>query len=360
MSGNFTESRPELRDPAPASPGKDPFGSSWGGRGVVVQAVLLLLLGYAMWWLLSPGYDHLIFANALVNTVLALGLLLTLRAGRLSLAQASLAGVGGYVSAYIAVHSQLNLLLTLLMGAVAAAIVGAVVGFLALRLQGFYFVIATLAFSQTFTIVTGAWQSVTGGLNGIIGIPRLSTVTGVGLFDFSFGGGYTGYSLLLLVAVAVCFVTVGLAVGRNRVGRAITAVGEDDTLAAALGAGVTRWRMAAFVVGSLMAGFAGAVQASYLGAAAPTTYNINASVLVLAMVFLGGSRSLPGAVVGAFALTYIPEWLRFGDQTQLLFTGLFFVFIAFALPKGLLPTIAALWRRIVRSRGRSTTSEGTS
>ena len=351
MTENLTTSRPEGLEKTTTPPTRDPFSNAWGGKGVAIQAAALLALGYALWWILLPGYDHLIFANALVNTILALGLLLTLRAGRLSLAQASLAGVGGYVSAYIAVHSQVNLLLTLILGALVAGVVGALVGILALRLHGFYFVIATLAFSQIFTIVTGAWQSVTGGLNGIIGIPRLSTTPG-GTFDFSFAGGYTGYSLLLLAAAAICFVIVGLATGKNRVGRAISAVGEDDTLAAALGAGVTRWRVAAFVVGSLMAGFAGAVQASYLGAAAPTTYNINASVLVLAMVYLGGSRSLPGAVVGAFALTYIPEWLRFGDQTQLLFTGLFFIFIAFALPKGLLPTLTIVWRHVTSSRGR--------
>lgn len=322
----------------------DPYARSRGWAPVALQAGLILIGGYALWWRIVPGYDQLVFSNALVNVLLALGLLLTLRAGRISLAQASLAGVGGYVSAYVAVNTQLNLVLTLVVGATLAGIVGAAIGLLALRLQGFYFVIATLAFSQIFTIVVGAWTSVTGGLNGITGIPRLGTTSG-GTFDFTFQGGYTGYSLLLLLAVALSVLGVGLAMGRNRFGRAVTAVGDDDVLAAALGASITRWRVTAFVVGALMAGFAGAVQASYLGGAAPTTYNINASVLVLAMVYLGGSRSLMGAVVGAFALTYIPEWLRFGDQTQLIFTGAFFIFIAFVLPKGLLPTAALAWRR---------------
>lgn len=345
MTQNVTATRQLSRLVGRRADAADPLAIPSGKLAVGSQAVVVLVAGYALWWILAPGYDQLIFANALVNVVLALGLLLTLRAGRISLAQASLAGVGGYASAYVAVHSQLNLMLTLVIGALGAGVVGAVIGALALRLQGFYFVIATLAFSQIFTIVVGSWQSVTGGLNGIVGIPRLGEASG-GSFDFSFAGGYIGYSLLLLITVSICLVVVGLAMRSNRFGRAVTAVGEDDVLAAALGAGVTRWRVLAFVIGAVMAGFAGAVQASYLGAAAPSTYNIDASVLVLAMVYLGGSRSLLGAVVGAFALTYIPEWLRFGDQTQLLFTGLFFVFIAFVLPNGLLPTIGQLWRRV--------------
>jgi len=309
----------------------------------LAEAGALMVVGLAAYFILTSAYDRLILSNALVNVLLALGLALTLRTGRISLAQATLAGVGAYVSAWLSVNTTMSLFMTVVLGTLAAGVIGLLIGMLGLRLAGFYFVIATLAFSQVFTVVVGAWQNVTGGLNGIVGVLRFNSVPG---FDFSFSGGYSGYVLLLLIVVVLAYVVTALMTGRNKVGRRLIAVGDNDLIATSVGVHPALWRTVAFAVGSLIAGLAGSIQASYLGVAAPSTYNLNASVLVLAMVFLGGKRSLPGVVIGAVALTYIPEWARFGPQSQLLISGAFFVVIAFLLPNGLIPTAGRIIRRV--------------
>lgn len=314
---------------------------------LLAEIVLLTVVAWLGIELLSSNYQRLLLCNALVNIMLALGLFLTLRSGRLSLAQATLAGVGGYVGAYLATHTLMSLALTIVLGGISAAVVGAILGSLALRLAGFYFVIATLAFAQVFTILVGGWQSVTGGLNGIVGIPRLDNVAiGGATLDFTYAGAYSGYALLLTALGVASYLLVRQMTGPTPIGRKISAVGHDDILASSLGVPITRWRVIAFTTGALIAGVAGAVQASYLGLAAPSTYNLDASVLILAMVFLGGRASLPGVVVGAVMLTYVPEYLRFGEQTQLIYTGVLFVAIAFILPTGLVPTIQAALLRI--------------
>lgn len=315
----------------------------------IVQVALMLVLWLVLWSSLPGGYDQLMLSNSLTNVMLALGLFLILRAGRMSLAQATLSGVGAYVAAYLDVNLHVNPLVALIPAALAAALVGGLVGLLALRLEGFYFVIATLALSQLFIVVVDSWQSVTGGSNGIFGVPRLSSSTG-GLFDFSWGGGYMGYALLLLILSTVSYAVVGILTGKTGVGRTITAIGADEVLASSLGVAVTKWRIVAFMVGSLIAGLAGAVQASYLGLAAPSTYSLYESVLVVAMVFLGGRNSLVGVVLGAFALTYIPQWFNFGAQTQLVFLGGFFVVITVLLPGGLVPSVGAATRRVLYRR----------
>jgi branched-chain amino acid transport system permease protein len=321
----------------------------------LIEAAAFATLGLLAFSTLSSAYNRLLLANALVNVLLALGLSLTLRTGRVSLAQATLAGVGAYVSAWLSVNTSMNLLVTVVIGTLAAGLVGVFIGVLSLRLAGFYFVVATLAFSEVFTVVVGAWQDVTGGLNGIVGVLRFDPVPG---FDFSFAGGYSGYVLLLLLVVVGAYLLVAAMTGRNRIGRRITAVGDDDLIATSLGVNPSLWRTIAFGTGALIAGLGGSIQVSYLGVAAPSTYNLTASVLVLAMVFLGGKRSLPGAVLGAVALTYIPEWARFGPQSQLLITGVFFIAIAFFLPDGLIPTIGRLARYIRRVFSGATHRQG--
>lgn len=331
---------------------KDGTAARWRGRARLTYAAELAVLaaaGVIAYVSLTSGYERLVMCTALINVILALSLAITLETGRISLAQASLAGVGAYASGWLALNTSLGLWITLLMGAVVAGLAGALLAGLAMRLIGFYFIIATLAFSEIFGIVVSGWSSGTGGLDGLNGIPPLPDVA-IGSMKLSYSSdqSLTGYFFTLLLILLAVFLLARCLTGSTRIGRRIRAVGDDDVLARSVGVRVTAWRSIAFIVASIVAGLAGGLQASLLGGASPSTYGLFPSVFVLAMVFTGGRRSLAGAVVGAILLTVIPEMLKFGTQTQLIYTGVFFLLVAFALPRGLVPSI--VW--LVHSRRR--------
>lgn len=307
------------------------------------------------YFLFPSSYDRLVLSGVLVNVVLALSLILVTEAGRISLAQASLAGVGAYFSGYLALTLSWNPFVAIVIGAVAATVAGVVIGGLALRLQGFYFAVASIAFSQIFLIVVSGWQSVTGGLAGLTGIPSLPNWSIAGLhMHYGFSIDLAGYYGTALALVVLTLVVVYLLTGKTSVGRRIRAVGVDDVLARSVGVSAAFWRTFAFSIGAFLAGLAGGLQASFLGGAAPSSYDTFSSVIILAMVFIGGRRSVPGAVVGALILTVVPEILRFsGGQAELIFDGVLFLAVAFVFPTGLVPTVSRLSRRLL-SRGVAT------
>lgn len=329
-----------------------------GLRRSAIEWLLIVGLAVLAYYVFTSGYQRLVASTALVNAILALSLLLTSFTNRLSLAQAALAGIGAYASGYLAVSKGLDPVLAIVVGALLATVFGTLLGLLALRLRGFYFAIATIAFAEIFSVVVSGWTSVTGGLGGLNGIPSLPDFS-IGGFNvvYSFDQALTGYYFTLLVVTAVVLAIVYAVTGDTRVGRKIRAVGDDEVLAQSVGVAATRWRTLAFSLGALLAGIGGGLQASLLGGAAPSSYDTFTSVMVLAMVFIGGRRSVPGAVVGAVLLTVVAEGLKMAASWQLVFYGAFFLAAAFFFPNGIVPSIGALVARVVRPRVRAREAE---
>ncbi len=327
-----------------------PSGQHSRGRSILPaslwQGLVIICCAVLAYELFTSGYDRLIACTTLVNIVLALSLGLATQTNRISLAQAALAGVGAYTSAYLALQHGVNPWLAIVAGAIVAVIIGLGLGLLALRLRGFYFAIATLAFSEIFAVVVSGWTNVTGGLGGLTGLPPLTTLPlGFTTLNYSFDIELTAYYWTLLALVVVALIIAYLFTGSSRIGRRVRAVGDDEVLAASVGVASTLWRTTAFATGALLAGLAGGFNASLLGGTAPSSYDTFTSVSILAMVFIGGRRSVSGAVVGAVILTVVPEALKFSADLQLLFFGAFFLISAFVFPNGIVPTLGDLVRR---------------
>jgi branched-chain amino acid transport system permease protein len=242
---------------------------------------------------------QLVAAGILVFVVLALGLNIVLGyAGLLDLGYAACFALGGYTVAMLGggrlaafVPARLDFTVILAISALVATIFGVINGALATRLRGDYLAIVTVAFGLIVPQVFINLDSWTGGAQGVAALPPPR------FFTHTLASPLERYYLVCVVVLLVAFGSLRLA--RSRIGRAWTAIGDDETAAASCGVDVTRAKHQAFVLGSIVAGVAGALFASIFSYVDPEQFDFRISAMVLAMVVIGGIGSVPGAIIGA-------------------------------------------------------------
>ncbi|MES2877581.1 MAG: branched-chain amino acid ABC transporter permease [Pseudomonadota bacterium] len=259
-------------------------------------------------------YSTLVFTVG-VHAMLALSIWLTLSCGLLSLANAAFMGIGAYVAALLTLQLGWSFPAVLLAGGVAPAVVALIIGAPVLRLSGVYLAMATLAFGEVVRI-TVLNLEITGGPEGLNGIPLVTE----------------GWHIVLLLA----FTVYGLArLRRSKVGRAFEAIKEDEVAARLMGIDVDRYKLLAFVLGALIAGVAGALNAHFTFFISPREYGFENAVDILTMTVLGGTSSLFGPMLGATILALLPEMLRFLQDFRALVNGAVLVLVVLFLPKGI-------------------------
>lgn len=280
----------------------------------------------------------------LFASVLGLSLYLPLMAGQLSLASPGFYALGGYVAAILSTkvfkvadgaRFPIPLLLVeMLIAAVLSAALAIIVGIPALRLRGIYLALATVAFVEIFRVIA-LNLTITGGAVGIFKVPQ----------PFSSTLQYLWIALPLLI-LAMAFV---FRLERSRIGRAFTAIREDELAADAMGIAPTYHKVIAFTIGGILAGIVGAVSAHFLNTWNTRQGDFNASITVLAIVLIGGSRTFLGPVLGGLVLTALPEILRsaadigglphwlsqFLKDGRLIIYGLLLVLCTIFFPQGL-------------------------
>jgi len=280
-------------------------------------------------------YNTLVYTVG-IHALLALSLWLTLSCGLLSLANAAFMGIGAYVAALLTLHLHWPFPAVLAAGALAPAAVAAIMGAPTLRLSGVYLAMATLAFGEVSRVLIINLE-ITGGPEGLNGIPQSTT----------------GWHILLVLALAV----YGLArLRRSRTGRAFEAIREDEVAARLMGIDVNGHKFLAFVLGALLAGLAGALNAHYTFFLSPREYGFENAVDILTMTVLGGISSLIGPVLGATILTLLPELLRFLHGYRLAVNGLILILVVLFLPTGIwdshrLRSALAAWRERRKAQG---------
>ncbi|MFQ3646925.1 MAG: branched-chain amino acid ABC transporter permease [Anaerolineae bacterium] len=240
-----------------------------------------------------------------LQAMLALSLYLPLMAGQLSLASPGFYALGGFVAAVMSksVFGFTNqqvfplplVFVEMAVAALICAVVALIIGVPALRLRGIYLALATIAFVEVVRVVALNLE-ITGQAIGIFGIPQ------------PFGRSFD-YMLLTLpmLLLAIFFV---YRLERSRVGRAFAALREDELAAAAMGINPTRYKVLAFVMGAVLAGMVGVVNAHLLNTWNTRQGTFDVAILVLAYVIIGGSRTFLGPVAGGLLLTALPEVLR--------------------------------------------------
>jgi branched-chain amino acid transport system permease protein len=264
-------------------------------------------------------------------------------AGMLDLGFAAFFAIGSYATGLLSVHLHWPILATLPV-AVGAALVGAVfIGTPTLRLRSDYLAVVTLGFGEIIQNVVDNLNQ-TGGPEGIYGIPPLS----VGGMSITTTAGY--YEVFLVLVVL--FVAANHQVRRSRLGRAWLAIREDEDTAQAMGIKVRRYKLYAYMAGSVLGSVTGTFYGPAFIAIAPPSFGFNESLLVVMAVSIGGMGSIWGALLGAGVVVAFPEVFRQFAQARLLFFGVALVLIMVLRPQGVWPESGLSLRRAVRSLGR--------
>ena len=289
----------------------------------MMASVMPLLEWWEGFW---STYNTVVFSIG-VNAMLALSIYLTLSCGLLSLANAAFMGIGAYAASLVSMHTGLPFGVALLLAGLLPALVALIIGIPTLRLSGVYLAMATLGFGEVVRVIILNLEF-TGGPMGINGIPQK-----------------TEFWHIVLLLGATYYLLARLR--RSKVGRAFEAIKEDDIAARLMGIDVASHKLLAFVLGAVIAGIAGGLNAHYTFTIGPGNYAFENAVEILTMAVFGGTGNLIGPSIGAAILTLLPEVLRNFKDFRLAANGLILVLVILYLPKGIWDPrrIRGFWQR---------------
>ena len=250
--------------------------------------------------------EYLIHLGILVSIYAILGLSLNLIVGftgLLSITQAAFYGMGAYTTAILLTSAGFNFFVSLLVGMVITGICSLAIGFVLSKFKDDYYALGSFGFNVIIYSIFLNWQDLTRGPLGIPGISRPE------LFGFTFSSNLS-FLLMSIVFLALVYGVCHL-IAHSSFGRVLKAIREDDEAIAVFGYHTLWYKLAIFVIGAMLASIAGSLFASYITFVDPSSFSLNESIFILAIIILGGLASNKGAVWGAVFLILLPEILRF-------------------------------------------------
>ncbi len=305
------------------------------------QFLTILIAGIAFLILFRQfdpsNYQIGLLMRCMILMIVAIGLnVLIGHAGLVSLGQAALYGLGAYVAAWLAVKVGMSFLPAMVIAIAATALFGAILAYPTVRVKGVYLAVITIAFGLVFQNILVEWLAVTGGSQGLTGIPR-GEVFGVRLVRSIY---YWVVAGCLVVAFIIQYNII-----YSRYGRAMRATAQSENASRALGINIVGIRTLAFVLSAVFAGLAGGLYTFLNLFVNYETFTFFHSVSFLIMVILGGTGTLLGPVIGTSILTYIAEVLQDLREWQIFAYGMLLLVIMFVLPKGIVGSVAAILQR---------------
>ncbi len=308
--------------------------------------LVLVVAAFALPHYVTQPYILQVLILAITYAIPAVGLNLMLGyAGLLSIGHMSIAGIGGYCAAVLMVQAGIGFWWALLAGTLLAGFAGMLIGLTCLHLRSHYFIIVTLATSVVLFTVFNNWDAVTGGAEGLPGIPRPAPIDLPGLtLQFRTLQGFYGLAMAALVFIMLLqAITV-----RSDFGRTLRAIGQDEALSAARGVNVTAYKVAVFALGSAIAGFGGVLRVVFLRVAVPNTFDIQESINLSLIVIAGGAGFQSGPILGSLLFIGVPEYLRVARAYRLVLFGALLVLMTLFLPAGIAGLFPAIGRRLAR------------
>ena len=286
-------------------------------------AVLLIALPFLM----PNDYWRQILNQALIYIVIVVGYnFVTGDLGQLSMAQQGFFALGAYTTAILSTTVGLSWWTSVGIAIVLNVVVGAIVGLPTLRLRAQYLVMVTLAFSEIIRLLATNLSGLTGGAMGIIRIPspRIGT--------FVFVDRIPTYFLFLAITSLAVFIAYRIRV--TKYGRAFIAIRDGELAADVMGINTYKVKIVAFALSAAYAGLGGGMFAGSFNFISPDSFTLSQTILILAMLLVGGEGIVAGAIVGAITLTFLPEILRFAREFYMLIYGVMIVMITLFLPGG--------------------------
>lgn len=289
----------------------------------------LVVLGLlALFPAILDEYTVRVLNGAIIAAIAVMGLNFAFGySGLMSMSQASFMGVSAYLLAILTTRFGMNVWLAVLVAVLVTALFVIAAGRVLLKLRGHYLALGTLGLNVSLTIIMLNWVDVTGGSNGIGSIPPLT----VGTIPIAGEHAFYWFGIVVLMALA------GLAVRikESHTGRAMIAVCDDEISTAMTGMSVPRVKLTAFALSGLYAAIAGCLFATHMQFVSPDDFSFDKSIVFLSMLVVGGSGSIVGSILGATALTLLPELLRFVGTAYLLVFGVLVLLVLTFFPGGL-------------------------
>jgi branched-chain amino acid transport system permease protein len=313
--------------------GSLPSGTQRGVKigGLFILAVVLIALPHVLGLFLSE-----VLTIVGLYVLLGLGLNIVVGyAGMLDLGYVAFFAIGSYVTAVLT-SPELGFFNFSFWGALPFAVIlgifsGVLLGIPVLKMRGDYLAIATLGFGEIIRVLvlSDFLRPWLGGAQGAGGIPKAS------ILGYRFAGPQQIYYLILAGCILVVFISLRLK--DSRLGRAWMAIREDEDVAQAMGINLVSTKLLAFATGAGFSALSGAIFASKLGSVYPHSFSVFISIFVICLIIVGGMGSIPGVIVGAFALVGLPELLREFAEYRMLVYGAALVAMMILKPEGLWP-----------------------
>jgi branched-chain amino acid transport system permease protein len=276
------------------------------------------------------NYEISLITTMAIAVMFALSLnLITGFCGQISLGHAAFQGVGAYAAAMLG-QAGWSFLTTLPLAMLLAGFLGVIVGLTSLRVRADFLAITTMGVGFLFVGFVRQ-QDFFGGELGISSLPD----HGLGRLGF------------MLLALLMCVLTAALSIyiQRSWMGRVFSGIAEDEDTMRVLGIDVPRYKLAAFAIGTSIAGLSGSFYAYHLNFIGPDSFGFVESITVLSMVVFGGIGSVPGVIIAAALLAVLPAWFQvIGDYKLLVYGGVLFLMMRFS-PDGM----AGLTKRFFKS-----------
>ncbi|UQY34137.1 ATP-binding cassette domain-containing protein [Pseudomonas fulva] len=300
-------------------------------------SLALLTLACIAAALLLDSYSLLVFTFCALAVVVGVGLnILIGLSGQISFGHIAFYAIGAYVSALLTM-AGLPLGLAMLAAGLACGAIGALLAIPALRVSGPYLAMITIAFALVVHHGLIEWRSLTGGANGLMGIP----LPEIGSLDPSVS--------LALIATGLMIAALALfqRLRRSGWGMAMRAVKSTEIAARSLGFNPVQTKTLAFALSALLTGLAGSLVAPLMMFINPASFPFSQSILFVLAVIVGGSGTLFGPLLGALLIVLLPEMLSDFAEYRLLIFSVLLLGVLWAAPRGLLGTLASLWLRPV-------------
>jgi branched-chain amino acid transport system permease protein len=288
---------------------------------IIIFAVLFLLFLPFVTPYKALASQMLVFAIFAIGYDIAFGY-----TGLLSFGHAAFFGLGAYGTGLSLIHLSIPAPLAILIGVIIGLLVAFPIGYLSIRRSGIYFAMVTLAFAQMVYFIAFKWRSLTGGDDGLHGVPRPP----LGPIDLS-SELVLYYFILFFFIVSVI---LGIRIINSPFGKTLECVRENEDRARSIGYNPTRFKLISFVISAFFAGLAGGLYTLLQNFVPLFTLSLDTSGDIVLMTLIGGMGTLYGPIMGAMALIFLKDLLSTYTNIWPLFLGLLFVVSVMTFRKG--------------------------
>ena len=291
--------------------------------------ITMLILFLFVAPLFSTPFQLHVMIMMCINIIMAISMWLLSMTGLISFGQAGFMFIGAMTSTLLVKNLGWPFWLCIPLTGIIPALVCVPIGRLCIRVKGVYFFIVTLAFGFVVNGVFAYFRNPFGGWYGILHIPPPephSLFTPLNKTPF--------YYLAVVLTLVTCWVIYRIS--RSRLGMTFWSIEKSDILAESVGINVVKYKLLAFVISAFFAGIAGTYYAHYFSYISPLVFSFNMSFFTLIYIIVGGSLTFSGPIVGAAALTLIPEFFRATGVYQMLIFGVILVLSMLFMPRGIM------------------------